>query len=153
MRKLYKKLGTALYIILLPLIRIVINRTERICVVIVYDKKVLLVKNWLARDSWRFPGGGIKKGESHIRAASREIKEELRIVVTDNRFEKLGDLTASRDGFMYPYALYLYKIDIFPKVLPNQYEIVSYEWFDQLPEDYDLEAQEVFEILKGKVLV
>jgi len=153
MRNFYKKLGSILYVIFLPLIRPVINHTERVSVVVIYNKKVLLVKNWLARDSWRFPGGGIKKDESYLHAAAREIKEELRIVTTENRFEILGQLTALRDGFTYPYTLLVYKIDIHPKVLHDQYEIIAYEWFDKLPKNYDPELEEIFDLLKKRRLI
>jgi 8-oxo-dGTP pyrophosphatase MutT (NUDIX family) len=44
-------------------------------VLLIKDGKVLLVKHTY-RPGWFFPGGGVKRGESHWEAAVREVREE-----------------------------------------------------------------------------
>jgi 8-oxo-dGTP diphosphatase len=41
--------------------------------------------------SWEFPGGKVKKGESHQKALIREIQEELNLTIEVQ--EKLGEIT------------------------------------------------------------
>ncbi|MFV0626321.1 MAG: NUDIX domain-containing protein [Alphaproteobacteria bacterium] len=41
--------------------------------VVIHDNKVLILPTW---DGYDFPGGGIEKGENHLDAIKREIKEE-----------------------------------------------------------------------------
>lgn len=145
--------GHILFPLMLPLMRPILNRTDRVYVAIVYDKKLLLVKNWLARDTWRLPGGGRSKTESEIRAAAREIKEELHVVVAESRLEKIINTRAKTDGLKYAQTIYLYQIGIFPKILPDSYEIVAHDWFSQLPRDAAPGMVEVFTVLKSRGLL
>jgi ADP-ribose pyrophosphatase YjhB (NUDIX family) len=50
-------------------------------VVVVDDRRVLLVAHWYAPWAWTLPGGGIGKNESAEDAAKREVKEETGLTV------------------------------------------------------------------------
>ncbi|WP_308751196.1 NUDIX domain-containing protein [uncultured Clostridium sp.] len=51
-----------------------INYREAVRAIIIKDKKILMVHS--KNKDYKFPGGGIKKGEGRIEALKREIEEE-----------------------------------------------------------------------------
>ncbi len=55
------------------------------CSIIARDAegRVLLVRHSYGSQAWSFPGGGMKKGEDVLAAASREFAEELRCGLID----------------------------------------------------------------------
>ncbi len=46
-------------------------------VILVDERRILLVSHWYAPWAWTLPGGGVNKGETVEQAAIREIKEEV----------------------------------------------------------------------------
>src|SRR3989344_2394809 len=50
-------------------------------IIIVDDRRVLLVSHWYAPWAWTLPGGGVNKGESPEDAAMREAFEETGLKV------------------------------------------------------------------------
>lgn len=116
---------------------------------VVYDKKVLLIKNWLARDTWRLPGGGIGRGETAESAAIREIKEELHIELKKTKLQYLCTDNNTVDGIRYPFKIFVYVTDVLPKILPDNYEIVEFGWFDELPVGLSPDLHQTLELLKA----
>ncbi|WP_078380682.1 NUDIX hydrolase [Sutcliffiella halmapala] len=51
-----------------------LNNREAVRAIIIKDKKILLVHSNLG--DYKFPGGGLEKGESHAVGLAREVKEE-----------------------------------------------------------------------------
>lgn len=51
-----------------------VNYREAVRAIIIKDKKILMVHS--KNKDYKFPGGGIKKGEGRIEALKREIEEE-----------------------------------------------------------------------------
>jgi 8-oxo-dGTP pyrophosphatase MutT (NUDIX family) len=153
MRKLYILCGKWLYPILLPLMRIVIRRTRRAYVAIVYDKQLILIKNWLARDTWRLPGGGVSKGESPATSVLREVKEELRLVLSKTKLIQLNEGIMQTDRLGYTFTHYAYVLDTFPRRLEDKYEIVDYGLFKDPPEGTQSEVLEVIDLLKKRKLL
>jgi 8-oxo-dGTP pyrophosphatase MutT (NUDIX family) len=41
--------------------------------------EILLVKNWIGKNEWEMPGGGVSRGENMRDAALREVREETGI--------------------------------------------------------------------------
>ena len=52
------------------------NPIQGVRVILVDDRRVLLVSHWYAPWAWTLPGGGVNKNESIDEAAIREVKEE-----------------------------------------------------------------------------
>lgn len=75
-----------------------INFREAVRGIIIRDKKILMVHS--KNEDYKFPGGGIKKNESHIQALIREIQEETGYVC--NRIgEQVGIVTEkSKDKYV-----------------------------------------------------
>lgn len=153
MSKIYQKIGIGLYKLALPFIRPVIRHSTRAYVVIIYDKQIVLVKNWLARDNWRLPGGGLKKGESPEHAVIREVKGELRLVLKQEKLVFLNKGTAKSDKLGYRFSNYYYVMDTYPRILPNIYEIVDHGLFSSLPKEMHLELTDVVSQLMTKKLL
>ena len=153
MRKFYILIGMWLYPILLPLMRIVIRRTNRAYVAIVYEKQVILIKNWLARDTWRLPGGGVSRGEDPKASVLREVKEELRLVLSESKLIKLNEGIMKTDRLGYRFAHYAYVLDTFPRRLEDQYEIVDYGLYSEPPKDTQAEVLEVIGLLRKRKLL
>ena len=139
--------------ILLPLLRIYLRGSKRVYLSIVYEGKVILVKNWLARDTWRLPGGGINKNESPTQAVVREAKEELRLILQETKLVELNKGIMKVDGLGFYYTNYLYKMDTFPRRLENLYEIVDYGLFDSAPGGSQPVVHDVIALLKKQRLL
>lgn len=105
--------------------------TNRAYVVIRVKNKVLLTKNWLGcHRHWRLPGGGVKKGEDHIKAVIREVNEEVGIKLKSDQLRLLTKKTHwSKHGFAY--RIYEVKLKTVPRIVMNRCEIVAAEFFDQ----------------------
>ncbi len=65
-----------------PLLRLFNRNTQSVKVVVLQKNKILLIRNTY-RKGWTLPGGGIKRNESPRQAAIREVKEEVKITITD----------------------------------------------------------------------
>jgi len=153
MRKLYILIGRVSFVLLLPLLRIYLKDSQRVYLSIVYQGKIILVKNWLARDTWRLPGGGIGKNETPKQAVLREAKEELRLVLQEVKLATLNSGTMQVDGLGFHYTNYVYVMDTFPRRLENQYEIVEYGLFDEAPHGSQPVVHEVIDLLRQQKLL
>ena len=147
MKSLYVKIGIILYVIGLPLWRAILKGSDRCYVALIYDKKVILVKNWMARDTWRLPGGGVKGNETYEQAVVREVKEELRIVLNPSKLVLLGEGNMTVDRLGYHYTNYYYLMDIFPKVLPDNFEIIDFGTYSSIPDSSQPGLEAVFDEL------
>ena len=57
------------------------NSIQGVRIILVQDRKVVLVSHWYAPWTWTLPGGGVNKNESPENAAIRETKEETGFTV------------------------------------------------------------------------
>lgn len=103
---------------------------------------VLLVRHTYGSRSWDLPGGGIKRGEDPVAAATREVSEELGVSVAD--WQALGELIVNID----------YRNDrihCFQAAAPSravtidQVEIAEANWFPRarLPDDLGRYARRI----------
>lgn len=137
---MYAWLGRGLYQLLLPIIRIALNGSDRVKVVIVHDAKVLLIKNWLGTQRWTLPGGGMKSRETAQAAATRELHEELGISLSDKRL-KLGPILqrGGVDGLRWRNHIVYYHATDTIRINRNRLELLEFAWHNisKLPENHE----------------
>jgi 8-oxo-dGTP pyrophosphatase MutT (NUDIX family) len=122
-------IGCILFIISWPVHWLYALWTKRVRVAIAKDNKILLVKHWIGMDIWQLPGGGIKKNESLISAAKREIKEELNVDINEAEVLNEKYLSTPIHGLSMRYQYVVAKVSDDSAVDPN-WEISEYDWFD-----------------------
>lgn len=130
MQKVWQRIGTIAYWVLLPLIRVYAKNTKpRARVLILHEDKVLVVKNWLGSGGWALPGGGLEPGELPVQAAAREIAEELGITVPQNSLIELGTHESTEDGkLVSKYHLFVLTLDAKPILTLRKREIMDSAW-------------------------
>ncbi len=80
--KLYELLGRLLSPTILFFLRSLayFHKTVRVRVLIRNKQdEILLIKNWIGKNEWEMPGGGVSRNETPLHAAIREVHEETGI--------------------------------------------------------------------------
>lgn len=126
---MFKASGTFLYYLLWPLVWFYAPLRVRVRVLIVVDEQVAVVKNWFGPNSWQFPGGGMKIGESAVETALREVHEEFSISFDKNVALQLTDESeiVRANGLLFRYHYVLCRIDTKPEFVVSK-EIVDTSW-------------------------
>ena len=81
---------------------------SRTRVVVVYDKKILMVRSWVGSGKFGLPGGGLHRGEDERVGAVRELQEETGIRVQPSQLTKFMDLSKGDHGFTYTQHCYCF---------------------------------------------
>jgi len=103
------------------------------CVVTDGDR-VLLVRHTYGRRSWDVPGGSIKRRESPLSAARREMSEELGLDGAD--WTEIGELHGRVDRRHD--TIHCFRVELSaPTLTIDPGELAAADWFtrDELPED------------------
>lgn len=77
-------------------------------IVMLNDREILMVKNWMGSQKWTLPGGGVKRGELPEVAAARELLEETGLVVNHDQLTFLGPVSSPEP----PRSVMLYRVDL-----------------------------------------
>jgi len=101
-----KLIGRLAFAIILPAFRLYLKKTQRAYVIIRVDGQILLSKNWIGRQKWQLPGGGIDKNESPEQAAIRELKEEAGINARASQLSKITEGIWQTDRLGYKYYIF-----------------------------------------------
>ncbi|MBE6958560.1 MAG: NUDIX domain-containing protein [Ruminococcaceae bacterium] len=78
----------------------------------------LLLEKRRDSDTWGMVGGGVKKYEEPIDAMAREIREELGLYISKDRFRKLavygepGRIAAYRDGSIWRMVIVVFALEL-----------------------------------------
>lgn len=97
-------------------------------VIVVDDRKVLLVSHWFAPWAWTLPGGGVDPGEDPEKAAMREVKEETGIDVQSLAGE-IGRYTGAMGKNEIVLVYYTGDFTGSLLIMPTL-EIMARSWFD-----------------------
>lgn len=123
-----RTLGKTAYVIVLPLMRFWLAKTSRSYVLINHGGRVLVIKNWLSRQNWQLPGGGIKKAEGPKVAAARELKEELGIQINPHDLMPLTNGIWESDNLGHSYQTYALNLKSQPKLSRRTWETSDFAW-------------------------
>ena len=111
------------------------RNVQGVRVILVDDRRVILVSHWYAPWAWTLPGGGVNKNETPEQAAIREIKEETGFIVKS----LAGEIGRYEGRWGRGDQVVVYYTGDFEGSLaltPN-FEIMARSWFDidSLPEE------------------
>jgi len=126
--EIYNFLGRQAYKLVLPIMRILIRRTERVYVVIKHDGQVLLAKNWLGRQDWQLPGGGKRAYETPYQTAVREVKEEIGISLRREDIKPVKDGRWRTDGMDFKYSIVSVRLESKPEISLRSWEVIDSLW-------------------------
>jgi 8-oxo-dGTP pyrophosphatase MutT (NUDIX family) len=112
-----KTLGKLIYFFGYPVFRILIRGTTRAYVIVRVGDEILATQNWLGfQKKWRLPGGGVHADEDPKLAATRELYEEIGLVVDPSL---LKTLTVQAVYSIFKYRYFLYELQL-PQKPPLQ---------------------------------
>ncbi|HST55984.1 MAG TPA: NUDIX domain-containing protein [Solirubrobacteraceae bacterium] len=117
--------------------------------VLTHERSVLLVRHsYGSREVWQLPGGGAHRGETPRQAATREMREELAVGVSEQSWRELVtvDLRLER----VPVHLTCLHAELADAVVrPDPVEIAEVRWFPmgELPFRRGAEVKRLVELL------
>jgi 8-oxo-dGTP pyrophosphatase MutT (NUDIX family) len=100
--------------------------------VLVHSDKILLVLHTYGPREWDFPGGGLKRNESPLSGARREMREELGVEIDD--WLAIGDVLARFQRTKSTMHCFRAELNQ-PQLKLDRGEILAARWFalDELP--------------------
>ena len=100
--------------------------------VLVHSGKILLVLHTYGPREWDFPGGGLKRNESPLSGARREMREELGVDIDD--WLAIGDVLAPFQRTKSTMHCFRAELNQ-PQLTLDRGEILAARWFalDELP--------------------
>ncbi len=107
--------------------------------------KFLMVKLNYANCKWVIPGGGVKKNESSLEAAIREVKEEAGVEVSNVKY--VGFYKTNGEYKEDTVEIYYGNSSIIQTSV-DPIEVEKADWFERakLPEDRSSSSDKIFEI-------
>lgn len=132
--RIYAAGGKLAYLILYPLVKIWLGHSKRAYALIGCGGEILVIKNWFGRQAWHLPGGGIRKGESPAEAASRELQEELGIIVSERTLVPLSSGIWHDRKLNFEYEILATQLAVKQQLRMRRPEILEAVWLkpDQL---------------------
>ncbi|VED33586.1 MutT domain containing protein [Staphylococcus warneri] len=104
-----------------------------VCLVEETEDQILLVQV-RHREKYYFPGGKIDEGETQLQALKRELKEELKLELSDEELSYIGTVV----GKAYPQENMLTELNGYRATVPINWdnihtdnEITDIKWFDK----------------------
>lgn len=128
MRKLGQLIGSVVFWLSYPLLRAILNNSQRTRVLIIVDDSFLVLKGWLGTGRWGLPGGGIHKNETALVAAVRELEEETGLVVEAEALELLFHEDVRQIGITIDCTGYSLRLPKRPTINPQFIEVSQYTW-------------------------
>ncbi len=105
--------------------------SRRTRVIVIHDKRLLLVKGWLSDGSWGLPGGGAHKRELAVESAVRELQEETGVAALPSHIQHIADIKHQERRLKYTAMYFLYKPQAEPKLIRQKKEIADIGWFNK----------------------
>lgn len=127
MKSAWLLFGRLCFYAALPLLAVYLRIGERTRILVVCDKKALVVKGWLSNGRWSLPGGGLKANEQHKAGVLRELKEETGLDANKKTVAELGK-NVQRGWLRFAYYQYVVVLPEERKLRAQPFEIVETKW-------------------------
>lgn len=133
MRRIYYKIARSFSPFALLGMRVYSNLTNqpRSRVIILNEEdEILLVKNVIDPTNWSLPGGGVERGETPLKAAQREVREELSLRLATSSLTLVADYPRGTNSIPYRAVVFVSRlskrtVDI---TAYQRYEIAAVQW-------------------------
>lgn len=147
-----RPVGRLSYAVLLPLLRRYLSRTRRAYVLLESGGEILVVKSWLGRGLWQLPGGGIKRNETPVDAAVRELFEETGIRIDSQNLKEIAGGIWKTDLLGFNYTIFFGQLDNRPAIKLLRPELSASVWIDPAKLGSDNAAAEVLAAVRNERL-
>lgn len=122
-------IGIGAYWILWPLQYIYFKMFPvRSRVLVVSGEEFLVVRPWLGNGLYMLPGGGLKRSESALTSAIRELREETSIIIPESSLKLLGKRWFVQHAIRYQAVHYVAQVSGKPELNLNGHEILVARW-------------------------
>lgn len=101
MRRIKLCVGRVAFWLGWPLWWALMHDSERTRVLLVSGASVLVTRGTLSAGEWSLPGGGLRRGESAVDGACREVSEELGISIAAKQLRELAAERTYNSGIAY----------------------------------------------------
>lgn len=154
-KRTYAAIGRFSHKAITPFLTLIMSEKHvRVRVLILNEQKeVLLVRSWLGHQKWTLPGGGIKRLETPVEAAAREVHEETGLRVAQDHLHELGVFTS--DTGKYTYTIACYAVEVAKRephiARRHRLEMLDTAWFPlaSLPKDCSLTVAQALALQNG----
>lgn len=127
--KIYSTSGKILYKMLLPVLRLYLRHAgARAYVLIICQGEVLVIKNWFGLQRWHLPGGGLRRREDAQTAASREVGEEIGLLLDHVTLKPLTSGQWASNSHAYFYQIFFVSLDSKPPLRLKRPEVLEASW-------------------------
>lgn len=127
--KTWAIIGHIAYVVLWPAIWVYLRISPpRTRVVIAYNGKILLLKDWLSDGSWSLPGGGLHRGEDAKHGAIREVFEETGLKIKLSDLEARGTIYAKSASVSVTLHCFSLALKQSPHITLHRHEISDCMW-------------------------
>lgn len=156
MKKLWQKIGAAVFWISWPISYVYLRGSERTRVLLVSGDHILLVQGWHSTGKWSLPGGGLRAGEVREHGALRELQEEIGLTLTASQLQPLVSSMYHNHGLS---CMCHYFIVMMPEQVAVQVrfpEIIDAKWLNYLtadPTSWGVDVQTALEAWKSRSLL
>lgn len=140
-----------LYVLARPGIYLLLHNSRRSRVLVICDDELLLIRSDFGSRHWSVPGGGIKRSETAVDGAVRELREEVGIRVKPSLLHEVAQLTKSYGPFSWPrihFVFFTVHLNKKPALTLQKHEVTESQWLqtNQLPSTHV--SDEVVDITK-----
>ena len=92
----------------------------------VQDQLLLICNSY--KSGFTFPAGGLKKGETPLQAAVRELREEVGIVAKSTDLYLVAEFQTRSEFKLDTSSVYELRLPTVPSIHLDQREVVAYNW-------------------------
>ena len=125
------KLLNLLYRVCQPGIYLLLHNSRRSRVLVICDDELLLIRSDFGWRHWSVPGGGIKRSETAVDGAVRELREEVGIRVKPSQLRKVTQITKGYGPLNWPrihFVFFVVHLNKKPALTLQKYEVTESQW-------------------------
>lgn len=128
MKSLWKKIGTVGFWACWPLFRLYPGWGTRTRILVVCGDNIVVVRGWLATNTWKLPGGGLHRNELSLHGAIRELSEETGISVNAEQVQPLFSGVYHDNGLRTECECFLVELPDPVMLRGQRFEITEATW-------------------------